>query len=153
VCCVSNRDADPPIQQLLHAVVMLCINYYEAFQRKKRANSWNDCHSRIECLDSKDVSLAPGRAVFSSCGADPSKAKKRLSSPTQRPSTSTSTIQHPAPSTQHPALLQLQPQRSESESERQSLVLFVRGSASHSHHPAPWVRQPPLARPNNGQSV
>jgi hypothetical protein len=27
------------------------------------------------------VSLASGRAVFSSCGADPSKAKKRLSSP------------------------------------------------------------------------
>jgi hypothetical protein len=59
-------------------------------------NSWNDCHSRIECLDSKSgiknllgfracnfqhVSLASGRAVFSSCGADPSKAKKRLSSP------------------------------------------------------------------------
>jgi hypothetical protein len=79
---------------LLHAVDTLCINYYEAFERKKRANSWNDCHSRIECLDSKSaiknllgfracnfqhVSLAPGRAVFSSCGADPSKAKKRLS--------------------------------------------------------------------------
>jgi hypothetical protein len=27
---------------------MLCIDYYEAFQRKKRANSWNDCHSRVE---------------------------------------------------------------------------------------------------------
>jgi hypothetical protein len=94
--CVSNRDTDPPIQNLLHAVGMLCINYYEAFQRKKRANSWNDCHSRIECLDSKSViknllgfracnfqhaSLASGQAVLSSCGADPSKAKTRLSSP------------------------------------------------------------------------
>jgi hypothetical protein len=27
---------------------MLCIDYYKAFQRKKRANSWNDCHSRVE---------------------------------------------------------------------------------------------------------
>jgi hypothetical protein len=27
---------------------MLCNDYYEAFQRKKRANSWNDCHSRVE---------------------------------------------------------------------------------------------------------
>jgi hypothetical protein len=26
---------------------MLCIGYYEAFQRKKRANSWSDCHSRV----------------------------------------------------------------------------------------------------------
>jgi hypothetical protein len=28
---------------------------YEACQRKKRANSWNGCHSRIGCLDSKSV--------------------------------------------------------------------------------------------------
>jgi hypothetical protein len=85
------------MQKLLHAVDILCINYYEAFQRKKRANSWNDCHSRMECLNSKSaiknllgfracnfqhVSLASGRAVFSSCGADPSKAKKRLPAPT-----------------------------------------------------------------------
>jgi hypothetical protein len=90
---------DPPIQKLLHAVDILCISYYEAFQRKKRASSWNDCHSRIECLDSKSAiknllgfracnfqhaSLASGRTAFSSCGADPSKAKKRLSSPTSR---------------------------------------------------------------------
>jgi hypothetical protein len=27
---------------------MLCIDYYEARQRKKRANSWNGCHSRVE---------------------------------------------------------------------------------------------------------
>jgi hypothetical protein len=27
---------------------MLCIDYYEACQRKNRANSWNDCHSRVE---------------------------------------------------------------------------------------------------------
>jgi mannose/cellobiose epimerase-like protein (N-acyl-D-glucosamine 2-epimerase family) len=33
---------------LLHAVGVLCIDYYEARQRKKRANSWNDCHSRVE---------------------------------------------------------------------------------------------------------
>ena len=38
----------PPIQKLLHAVDMLCIDYYEARQRKNRANSWNDCHSRVE---------------------------------------------------------------------------------------------------------
>jgi hypothetical protein len=75
-------------------------------QRKKRANSWNDCHSRIECLDSKSViknllgfraynfqhvSLASGRAVFSSCGPDPSKAKKRLSAPRARSKLSRST--------------------------------------------------------------
>jgi hypothetical protein len=30
------------------------------------------------------VSLASGRTVFSSCGADPSKAKKRLSAPMGR---------------------------------------------------------------------
>jgi hypothetical protein len=30
------------------------------------------------------VSLASGRTVFSSCGADPSKAKKRLSAPMRR---------------------------------------------------------------------
>jgi hypothetical protein len=27
---------------------MLCTDYYEACQRKNRANSWNDCHSRVE---------------------------------------------------------------------------------------------------------
>jgi hypothetical protein len=27
---------------------MLCIDYYEACQRKNRANSWHDCHSRVE---------------------------------------------------------------------------------------------------------
>jgi hypothetical protein len=27
---------------------MLCIDYYEARQRKNRANSWDDCHSRVE---------------------------------------------------------------------------------------------------------
>jgi hypothetical protein len=27
---------------------MPCIGYYEACQRKNRANSWNDCHSRVE---------------------------------------------------------------------------------------------------------
>jgi hypothetical protein len=85
------------MQKLLHAVGVLCIDYYEAFQRKKRANSWSDCHSRIECLDSKSAiknmsgfracnfphsSFASGRRVFSSCGADPSRAKNGLSAPT-----------------------------------------------------------------------
>jgi hypothetical protein len=27
---------------------MICIDYYEARQRKNRANSWTDCHSRVE---------------------------------------------------------------------------------------------------------
>jgi hypothetical protein len=55
--------------------------------------------AELECLDSKGViknllgfracnfqhfSLASGRVVFSSCGADPSRAKKRLSAPTAR---------------------------------------------------------------------
>ena len=85
----------PPIQKLLHTVDMLCIDYYEARQRKNRANSWNDCHSRVEVSRQQaeknllgfrarafqHVSLASGRTVFSSCGADPSKAKKRLSFP------------------------------------------------------------------------
>ena len=35
-------------KKLLHTVDMLCIDYYEARQRKNRANSWNDCHSRVE---------------------------------------------------------------------------------------------------------
>jgi hypothetical protein len=77
---------------------MLCIDYYEARQRKNRANSWNDCHSRVvgrsvstasaeknlfgfRAWIFHHVSLASGRTVFSSCGANPSKAKKRLSSP------------------------------------------------------------------------
>jgi hypothetical protein len=96
----------------LHAVDILCISYYEAFQRKKRTNSWNDCHSRIECLDSKSViknmlgfracnfqhvSLASGRTVFSYCGADPSKAKKRLSSPTPTNKKRTSRTKPPPP--------------------------------------------------------
>jgi hypothetical protein len=38
----------PPIQKLLHTVDILCIDYYEACQRKNRPNSWNDCHSRVE---------------------------------------------------------------------------------------------------------
>jgi hypothetical protein len=46
--CVSNRDADPPIQNLLHAVGVLCIGYYAVCQRKGRADSWSGCHSRVE---------------------------------------------------------------------------------------------------------
>jgi hypothetical protein len=45
--CVSNRDADLQILKLLHAVDILCINYYEAFQRKNRANSWNGALSPL----------------------------------------------------------------------------------------------------------
>jgi hypothetical protein len=75
---------------------MLCIDYYEARQRKNRANSRNDCHSRVEvsrqqaqkkmCLDfvraifNTSVWLQPsGRTVFSSCGAgaDPSKEQSK----------------------------------------------------------------------------
>jgi hypothetical protein len=91
------------MQKLFCAVDILCIDYYEAFQRKKRANSWNDCHSRIECLDSKGViknMFAVGcwdvvRATFNTSVwlqagqylapaaqiPDTSKAKKRLSAP------------------------------------------------------------------------
>jgi hypothetical protein len=43
------------------------------------------------------ASLASGRAVFTSCGADPSKAKKRLSSPTPTPPACSS--HHPPPVT------------------------------------------------------
>jgi hypothetical protein len=83
---------------------MLCIDYYEAFQRKSRANSWNDCHSRVEvsrqqaqkkiCWDlgfrtpytrstraSRIGSLASGRGGPRYCGGQQSGLKKRLSSP------------------------------------------------------------------------
>jgi hypothetical protein len=40
--------AGPAIQKLLYAVGVLCIDYYEACQRKNRADSRNDCHSRVE---------------------------------------------------------------------------------------------------------
>jgi hypothetical protein len=93
--CVSNRDTDPPIQKLLHAVGMLCINYYEACQRKNRANSWNDCHSRVEvsrqqaqkkgfrARASRISSLASGRGGPRYCGGQQSGLKKRLSSSTR----------------------------------------------------------------------
>jgi hypothetical protein len=77
--------------KLVHAVDVLCIDYYEACQRKNRANSWNDCHSRVEvhvstasaeknmlgfrARASRISSLASGRILFSSCGADPSRAQ------------------------------------------------------------------------------
>jgi hypothetical protein len=74
---------------------MLCIDYYVACQRKKRANSWNDCHSRVEvsrqqaqkksCWDfahaSRISSLASGRGGPRYCGEQQSGLKKRLSSP------------------------------------------------------------------------
>jgi hypothetical protein len=57
-----NRDTDPPIQKLLHTVGVLCIDYYEAFQRKKRANSWSDCHSRVEV--SRQQQQAQGKKML-----------------------------------------------------------------------------------------
>jgi hypothetical protein len=76
---------------------MLCIDYYEAFQRKKRANSWNDCHSRVEmsrqqaqkkiCLDfvhallELAVWLQAGEDRAIAAGSQQSGLKKRLSSP------------------------------------------------------------------------
>jgi hypothetical protein len=80
---------------------MLCIDYYEARQRKNRANSWNDCHSRVEvsrqqaqkkiCLDferaffNASVWLQAGQylALAAQIPAK-SKAKKPLSAPTGR---------------------------------------------------------------------
>jgi hypothetical protein len=79
---------------------MICIDYYEARQRKNRANSWNDCHSRVEvsrqqaqnkiCLDFVNfvreffitsVWLQAGQYLALAAQIpDPSKAKKRLSS-------------------------------------------------------------------------
>jgi hypothetical protein len=88
---------DPPIQKLLHAVDVLCIDYYEACQRKNRANRWNDCHPRIECPDSKIgiknllgfrarasriSSLASGRGGPRYCGGQQSGLKNGRSSPT-----------------------------------------------------------------------
>jgi hypothetical protein len=46
---------------------MLCIDYYEARQRKNRANSWNDCHSRVEVSRQqaqKKICLDCVRAIF-----------------------------------------------------------------------------------------
>ena len=59
----------PPIQKLLHTVDMICIDYYyyEARQRKNRANSWNDCHSRVEVSRQqaqKKICLDFVRAIF-----------------------------------------------------------------------------------------
>jgi hypothetical protein len=53
----------PPIQKLLHTVDMICIDYYEARQRKNRANSWNDCHSRVEVSRQQ----AQKKSVWISC--------------------------------------------------------------------------------------
>jgi hypothetical protein len=57
----------PPIQKLLHTVDMICIDYYEAHQRKNRANSWSDCHSRVEVSRQqaqKKICLDFVRAIF-----------------------------------------------------------------------------------------
>jgi hypothetical protein len=92
---VSNRDADPPVQKLLHAVDMRCIGYYKASPRKNRANKWSGCHSRIErprqqaqkknCWDFvyafRTSSLASGRGGPRYCGGQPSGCKNGLSSP------------------------------------------------------------------------
>jgi hypothetical protein len=79
---------------------MLCIGYYEACQRKNRANSWNDCHSPLagrrrvstasaeknllgfRARASRISSLASGRGGPRYCGGQQSGLKKRLSSPT-----------------------------------------------------------------------
>jgi hypothetical protein len=75
---------------------MLCIDYYEACQRKNRADSWNDRHSRVEvyrqqaqkkiCWDFAHAllelaasSLASGRGGPRYCGGQQSGLKKRLS--------------------------------------------------------------------------
>ena len=34
-------------KKMLHTADMLCIGCYKACQRKDRASSWNDCHSRV----------------------------------------------------------------------------------------------------------
>jgi hypothetical protein len=99
--CVSNRDTDLPIQKVLHAVGVLCIDYYEACQRKDRANSWNDCHSRVEVRSvstasaeknmlgfraraSRISSLAPGRGGPRYCGGQ--QRAKRIENENGRPS-------------------------------------------------------------------
>ena len=94
---VSNRDTDPPMQKLLHAVDVLCIDYYEACPRKNRANKWNGCHSRPDravltasaeknCWDFVHAfgisSLASGRGGPRYCGGQPSGCKNGLSAPT-----------------------------------------------------------------------
>jgi hypothetical protein len=81
---------------------MLCIDYpgyYEACQRKNRANSWNDCHSRVkvsrqqaqkkDCcnfvhalLELAASSLALGRGGPRYCGGQQSGLKHGRSSPT-----------------------------------------------------------------------
>jgi hypothetical protein len=82
---------------------VLCIDYYEARQRKDRANSWNDCHSRVEvsrqqtqlvtqkkiCWDWDFVHallelaawLQAGEDRAIAAGGQQSGLKKRLSSP------------------------------------------------------------------------
>jgi hypothetical protein len=93
---VALASANTKIVACRRYTMYQLLNYYGACQRKNRASSWNDCHPWIECLDSKSgiknvfgfracnfqhPSLASGRVVFSSCGADPSRAKNGLSAP------------------------------------------------------------------------
>jgi hypothetical protein len=90
--------------KVLHAVDMLRIDYHnEACQRKNRANSWNDCHSRVEvprqqaqkkiCWDfvfraraSRISSLASGRGGPRYCGGQQAakRIKKRAGLPAPR---------------------------------------------------------------------
>jgi hypothetical protein len=117
----TNRDTDPPIQKLLHTVGMLCIDYYEACQRKNRANSWNDCHSRVEvsrqqsqkkiCWDFVYALLelaawlqAAGRGGPRYCGGQQSGLKKRLSSPSRGRGRDSPQFQSPVPSSQSPVI-------------------------------------------------
>jgi hypothetical protein len=82
------------MQKLLHAVDVLCIDYYEACPRKNRANKWNGCHSRPDravltasaeknCWDFVHAfgisSLASGRGGPRYCGGQPSGCKNGLS--------------------------------------------------------------------------
>jgi hypothetical protein len=50
-----HLEAAPALANKRNAACRRCTvcRYYEALQRKNRANRWSDCHSRIECPDSK----------------------------------------------------------------------------------------------------
>jgi hypothetical protein len=54
---LSNRDTDPPIRKLLHAVDVLCIDYYEACQRKGRTSC-----EYVERLSSADRAVPTASA-------------------------------------------------------------------------------------------
>jgi hypothetical protein len=97
--CIEPRYTDPPKQKLLHAADVLCIDYYAACQRKKRANRWNNCHPQVgrsrQQAQKKNLlgfrvrafgisNLASGRGGPRYCGGQPSGLKNGLSSPRER---------------------------------------------------------------------